>query len=121
MSMKKRIERAYFGAAGLVMAVLVTSPLYAQGGFGTIGTQTAEEAKGLATGLYALIVLGGLGFAAFGIVTILKANKREESVMPGVVMTLLGALLASIVFFVGAGSSSFFGSDKSSLTTIGIQ
>jgi len=121
MGMKKRIGRAYFGTAGFVVAMLVASPLYAQNGFGAIGKQAAIEAEGMAEGLYALIVLGGLGFAAFGIVTILKANKREESVMPGVVMTLLGALLASIVFFVGAGSSTFFGSNKSSLSTIGIQ
>lgn len=121
MNMKKRVQGAYYGAAGFVMATLMSSPLYAQGGLGTIGTQIAEEAKGLATGLYALIVLGGLGFAAFGIVIMIKANKREESMAPGIMMTLFGAILASIVFFVGAGSSTFFGSDKSSLTTIGIQ
>lgn len=72
----------------------------------------ANAANGMQS-FYTLLVNGGivagLGLALFGVFKMVFAHKRQESMMPGVLMLLGGGAAASLVALIGAMSGTLFG------------
>ncbi len=106
-------------------AIYLFSPeaLLASVGFGDIGENVAENAKGVAKGItmsgYALAI----GMGVWGGVDMYKASKSQgqTTYASGLSKVIIGALLLGIGEFLGSGSTTLFGSDQTSgLDDLGI-
>lgn len=110
--------RAY--AAVTVALMMLSSTDANADGIGQLATTAASNVNGLGTLVKAVAMFGGIGLVVMGLFKIVEANKRHESIMPGVVMLLVGGAMASVVALLSSSSATFFGSDKSELNSIGV-
>ncbi len=106
-------------------AIYLFSPeaLLASVGFGDIGENVAENAKGVAKGITMAGYATGAGMGVWGCVDMYKASKNQgqTTYAGGLSKVIIGALLLGIGEFLGSGSTTLFGSDQTSgLDDLGI-
>lgn len=98
---------------GFFMVVASTSIASASQGVGELfGSDMTTQGQPFLRGLIDAAFIGGVGFAIYGLVHLIKAHKNggrgEEK--PGIayVMILAGAAMASVSWVVGAGQGTIF-------------
>lgn len=97
--------------------------LLASVGFGDIGENVAENAKGVAKGITMAGYAAGAGMGVWGCVDMYKASKSQgqTTYAGGLTKVIIGALALGIGEFLGSGSTTLFGSDQTSgLDDLGI-
>lgn len=106
-------------------AIYLFSPeaLLASVGFGDIGENVAENAKGVAKGITMAGYATGAGMGVWGCVDMYKASKNQgqTTYAGGLSKVIIGALALGLGEFLGSGSTTLFGSDQTSgLDDLGI-
>ena len=107
---------------GFAMVFASTSIASAAGqGIGVIfGNDVTTQGQPLLKGLVDAAFIGGVGFAIYGIIHLIKAHKNggrgEEKSSIAYVMILAGAAMASISWVVGAGQGTIFSGGSAGVT-----
>ncbi len=106
-------------------ALYLVSPevIFAGVGFGEIGQNVAENAKGVAKGITMAGYATGTGMGVWGCVDMYKASKNQgqTTYAGGLSKVIIGALALGLGEFFGSGSTTLFGSDQTSgLDELGI-
>jgi len=115
----RNLEFRAYAAVTTALMLLSSTDAHADG-IGQLATTAAGNVNGIGTLVKAVAMLGGIGLVVMGLFKIVEANKRHESIMPGVIMLLVGGIMASVVALLSSSSATFFGSDKSELNSIGV-
>lgn len=106
------------GFALAVAAIYLIGPELASAAvsFGEIGSNVAENSKGVAKGITMAGYAGGAGMGVWGCTEMYKASKgRGESTYGGgMAKVMVAALLLGLGEFLGSGSQTLFGSDQTS-------
>lgn len=101
-----------------ILAVCFYSPniVAAAVGFGEIGENVAENAKGVASGIIMGGNAAGVGMGVWGCVDMYKAGKNQGQATYGGGMTklLIGAGLLGLGAALSSGSTTLFGFDQTS-------
>ena len=107
-------------------AIGLYAPAIAQAAvaFGEIGTNIADNSKGVAKGVTFAGYAGGIIMGFLGLTDMYKASKRQSDSSYGVGLAkiLVGGLALGFGETMGSGSASLFGSDQTSgLNELGIK
>jgi hypothetical protein len=101
-----------------VAAVCLCAPeiVYAAVGFGDIGRNVADNAKGVATGVTMAGFAGGAFMGVWGCVDLYKAahSNGQQSPGKGFSKLMIGGLLLAIGEVLGSGSATLFGTNQTS-------
>lgn len=92
--------------------------------FGEIGSNVAENAKGVAKGITMGGYAAGAGMGVWGCVDMFNASKgrSESTYTKGLSKVVVGALALGIGEFLGSGSATLFGADQTTgLGELGIK
>lgn len=83
-------------------------------GFGEMGENVAENAKGVAKGITMSGYATGAGMGVWGCIDMYKAGKQQgqSTYAGGIAKVVIGALALGIGEFLGSGSATLFGSDQ---------
>ena len=84
--------------------------------FGEIGTNIADNSKGVAKGITMAGYAAGAGMGLWGTVDMYKATKNQgqSTYAGGLTKVIIGALALGLGEFLGSGSATLFGSDQTS-------
>lgn len=92
--------------------------------FGEIGTNVADNAKGVAKGITMAGYAFGVGMGVFGCVEMYKAghHQQDSTYAGGIKKVIIGACILGLGEFMGSGSATLFGSDQTTgLNELGIK
>ena len=107
-----------------VFSVIIASPC-AQAQPAPSLAQIAQNQDATASALFMMLanysMVAGIGIAMLGLLQIAFAHKKQESMRPGAIMLIVGGVLASIIAVLHTGSATVFGTDVTSLHTLGKQ
>lgn len=93
---------------------LFASPALAQKDIGKIGKNVGDSLGGLYYMMRMIAYLAGFSLVVIAIVQFANVrNSPQASMMQPVLFLVSGVLLVSITAFIGSGSATIFGSDKS--------
>lgn len=99
-----------------ITAIYLFAPELAQAaiGFGEIGQNVADNAKGVAKGITMGGYAAGAGMGVWGCVDMYKAGKQQgnSTYAGGITKVIIGALALGLGEFLGSGSATLFGSDQ---------
>lgn len=92
--------------------------------FGEMGTNVADNSKGVAKGITMAGYAGGAGMGVWGCTEMYKAGKGrgDATYGSGFAKVMVAALLLGLGEFLGSGSATLFGTDQTSgLNELGIK
>lgn len=100
---------------GALVAVTCTTGLAfaADGGFGDLGNNIADQSVGMANGIMNVGLVVGLILVVAGLVTFATKDKTNVQAKVPITMCVVGFLLFSITAFISAGSTTLWGEDQS--------